>query len=170
MVAHAIGTRGPALECVVPSSRHLHRAILVPNGRAPPSSQCPLLALSGHFSGPAECPLLGVKRTSRAQAHMSASDPKRTLMRALSHNVAYPAVSPVFRPTCVPGCCSTLRSPYTRNSSPGCGRCRRWSRVPWLAPSNRASRRRPYRLTEPASSDRPSDLRGVCAAIPLCRS
>ena len=43
-------------------------------------AQCPLLALSGHFSGPAECPLLGVKRTSLTPAQMSACDPKRTLL------------------------------------------------------------------------------------------
>ena len=38
----------------------------------------PLLALSGHTS---ECPLLGVKQTSRFALQMSAFDPKRTFVR-----------------------------------------------------------------------------------------
>ncbi len=41
--------------------------------------ECPLLALSGHSSGPPKCPLVGVKRTSLTHAPMSAFDPKRTL-------------------------------------------------------------------------------------------
>ena len=41
--------------------------------------QCPLLAQSGHRDGADECLLLSVKRTSRFQSVMSASDPKRTL-------------------------------------------------------------------------------------------
>src|SRR5262249_13194830 len=42
--------------------------------------QCmsPLLAQSGHPDDDSECPLLGVKRTSRRCASMSAFDPKRT--------------------------------------------------------------------------------------------
>ena len=39
---------------------------------------CPLLALSGHTDCAQQCPLLGVKRTSRFQSLMSAFDPKRT--------------------------------------------------------------------------------------------
>ena len=39
----------------------------------------PLLALSGHSNDTSECPLLGVKQTSRFPLHMSAFDPKRTL-------------------------------------------------------------------------------------------
>jgi MFS family permease len=42
------------------------------------SSACPLLALSGHFDGCSECPLLGVKRTCRLHCKMSVFDPKRT--------------------------------------------------------------------------------------------
>ena len=38
-----------------------------------------LLALSGHLAAESQCPLLGVKWTSRRQALMSAFDPKRTL-------------------------------------------------------------------------------------------
>ena len=40
------------------------------------------MALSGHVSCADGCPLSGVKRTSRFQSVMSASDPKRTLRRA----------------------------------------------------------------------------------------
>jgi len=36
------------------------------------------MALSGHVARAAECPLLGVKRTSHGHAAMSAFDPKRT--------------------------------------------------------------------------------------------
>jgi hypothetical protein len=38
----------------------------------------PLLALSGHSNDTSECPLLGVKQTSRFALQMSAFDPKRT--------------------------------------------------------------------------------------------
>ena len=41
----------------------------------------PLLAQSGHSNGAAECPLLGVKRTSQLAGGMSANDPKRTSIR-----------------------------------------------------------------------------------------
>src|SRR5262249_55307721 len=40
--------------------------------------KCPLLAQSGHSVTEFQCPLLGVKRTSRGHAPMSAFDPKRT--------------------------------------------------------------------------------------------
>jgi hypothetical protein len=40
--------------------------------------RCPLLAQSGHRNSLRQCPLLGVKRTSRIQSVMSAFDPKRT--------------------------------------------------------------------------------------------
>jgi putative ABC transport system substrate-binding protein len=40
---------------------------------------CPLLAQSGHRGALNQCPLLGVKRTSRGRTPMSAFDPKRTL-------------------------------------------------------------------------------------------
>jgi hypothetical protein len=45
--------------------------------------QCmsPLVAQSGHADCAAECPLLGVKRTSTGANPMSAFDPKRTLAR-----------------------------------------------------------------------------------------
>jgi hypothetical protein len=43
------------------------------------SNECPLLAQSGHADCAAECPLLGVKRTSTGANPMSAFDPKRTL-------------------------------------------------------------------------------------------
>jgi hypothetical protein len=36
------------------------------------------MAQSGHADGAAECPLLGVKRTSDCRASMCAYDPKRT--------------------------------------------------------------------------------------------
>src|SRR5262249_12779909 len=39
---------------------------------------CPLLAQSGHHDPLSQCPLLGVKRTSRSLGRMSAFDPKRT--------------------------------------------------------------------------------------------
>ena len=39
--------------------------------------QCPLLAHSGHRDMLNQCPLLGVKRTLRGRASMSANDPKR---------------------------------------------------------------------------------------------
>jgi hypothetical protein len=39
---------------------------------------CPLLAQNGHCSCRNECPLSGVKRTSKTWAVMSAYDPKRT--------------------------------------------------------------------------------------------
>ena len=45
----------------------------------------PLLALSGHSNDTSECPLLGVKQTSRFALHMSAFDPKRT-SRGLAAN------------------------------------------------------------------------------------
>src|ERR1700740_236473 len=41
-------------------------------------AECLLLAQSGHRDRAAECPLLGVKRTSVFQSAMSAFDPKRT--------------------------------------------------------------------------------------------
>src|SRR6516164_9947921 len=44
----------------------------------PPLNRCPLLAQSGHSTTESQCPLLGVKRTSRGYALMSAYDPKRT--------------------------------------------------------------------------------------------
>ena len=40
------------------------------------SSQCPLLAQSGHTELHCTCPLLGVKRTSHGHVPMSAFDPK----------------------------------------------------------------------------------------------
>jgi hypothetical protein len=43
------------------------------------SSECPLLAQSGHAELHRTCPLLGAKRTWRFALHMSAFDPKRTL-------------------------------------------------------------------------------------------
>ena len=49
-----------------------------------PSIRPKLLALFGHPTRTDECPLLGVKRTWRARAVMSANDPKRTLPLALS--------------------------------------------------------------------------------------
>ena len=42
------------------------------------TSQCPLLAQSGHSKIVDQCPLLGVKRTSLPHRKMSAYDPKRT--------------------------------------------------------------------------------------------
>src|SRR6516164_10845604 len=39
-------------------------------------ARCPLLAQSGHFTAEFQCLLLGIKRTSRGQALMSAFDPK----------------------------------------------------------------------------------------------
>jgi hypothetical protein len=42
-------------------------------------------ALSGHCDHAQQCPLLGVKQTSRFQSVMSAFDPKQTLARASSH-------------------------------------------------------------------------------------
>src|SRR5262249_11354630 len=44
-----------------------------------------LLAQSGHSPTEFQCPLLGVKRTSRGQALMSAFDPKRTSAGPSSH-------------------------------------------------------------------------------------
>jgi hypothetical protein len=41
---------------------------------------CPLLAQSGHPQLHRTCPLLGVKRTCLFALHMSAFDPKRTLV------------------------------------------------------------------------------------------
>ena len=43
------------------------------------NGECPLLAQSGHYNRPSECPLSRVKRTSPSALHMSAFDPKRTL-------------------------------------------------------------------------------------------
>jgi putative tryptophan/tyrosine transport system substrate-binding protein len=43
------------------------------------TAECLLLAQSRHRDGAGECPLLGVKRTSRFLGRMSAFDPKRTL-------------------------------------------------------------------------------------------
>ena len=42
------------------------------------SSECPLLALSGHSCLHRTCPLLGAKRTCLFALHVSAYDPKRT--------------------------------------------------------------------------------------------
>jgi len=42
------------------------------------ASQCPLLAQSGRQQADDECPLSGVKRTSRIYRAMSACDPKAT--------------------------------------------------------------------------------------------
>jgi hypothetical protein len=42
------------------------------------AAECLLMALSGHPSAARQCPLLGVKRTSRKPWRMSAFDPKRT--------------------------------------------------------------------------------------------
>jgi hypothetical protein len=41
-------------------------------------ARCPLLALSGYWDGGEECPLSGVKRTSKFKSVTSAFDPKRT--------------------------------------------------------------------------------------------
>src|SRR5262245_35491201 len=42
--------------------------------------ECPLLAHSRHWRVRRTCPLLGVKQTCRFALHMSAFDPKRTLL------------------------------------------------------------------------------------------
>ena len=47
-------------------------------------SRCPLLAQSGHRLVHCTCPLSGVKRTCRVALHMSAFDPKRTLVTSYS--------------------------------------------------------------------------------------
>jgi len=55
-------------------------------------AECPLLAQSRHPDTLNECPLLGVKRTSRGQALMSAFDPKRTFF-VLMDTPSPPAVN-----------------------------------------------------------------------------
>jgi hypothetical protein len=57
--------------------------------------RCPLLAQSGHAVCTDECPLSGLKRTSRFQSVMSGFDPKRTLVewRAVGGTAARMIVS-----------------------------------------------------------------------------
>src|SRR5690348_10003901 len=50
---------------------------------------CPLLAQNGHPTIAPQCPLLGVKRTSRSDRAMSAFDPKRTLCGQFCCNAQY---------------------------------------------------------------------------------
>src|SRR6516225_6139192 len=60
------------------------------------SAECLLLAQSGHFATEFQCLLLGVKRTSRGHAPMSAYDPRRTLTASLKP-------LPAFRPATIAG-------------------------------------------------------------------
>jgi hypothetical protein len=59
-----------------------------------------LLAQSGHFTAESQCPLLGVKRTFRQLASMSAFDPKRTFA--------------------APVCCDATKPPHPINDVVDC--------------------------------------------------
>ena len=91
------------------------------------SRKCPLLAQSGHAELHRTCPLSGVKRTWTCAPHMSAFDPKRTLLASSS--------TPSGR-----------RKPLIWFASPGscedrsglsglarCGLVRYWARARWGA-------------------------------------
>ena len=55
-----------------------------PSQRVIKVDSCTLLALSGHSRLTDQCPLSGVKQTSRLDAFMSAFDPKRTYAMGLA--------------------------------------------------------------------------------------
>jgi len=68
------------------------------------TTECLLLAQSGHSATEFQCPLLGVQRTSRKTPGMSANDPKRT-----------------FEPSRLPPC-SLTRNPISSIANPCCNR------------------------------------------------
>jgi hypothetical protein len=68
------------------------------------SVRCPLLAQSGHSEASHQCPLTKAKRTSTRHAAMSANNPKRTSLEAITHLLAPPIAQalPASAPTSSP--------------------------------------------------------------------